>query len=64
MDRHEVTNEEYARFLAAKGGTKPWHWRGGEISTGEEKYSVYNVDRFQAEGYCVWDGKRLPSEAG
>jgi formylglycine-generating enzyme required for sulfatase activity len=63
MDQHEVTNEEYARFLADKRGTKPWHWPGGEIPKGEEKYPVYNVDWYQAEGYCVWDGKRLPSEA-
>lgn len=63
IDEYEVTNEEFARFLAAKGGTKPWHWAHGEIPKGEEKFPVYNVDWFQADAYCGSAGKRLPTEA-
>src|SRR5579862_9220022 len=63
IDRYEVTNQEFARFLAAKGGPWPWHWAHGEIPQGEEKYPVDNVDWYQAEAYCGWAGKRLPTEA-
>jgi formylglycine-generating enzyme required for sulfatase activity len=63
IDKYEVTNQDFAKFLDAKVGVKPWHWPHGKIPAGEEKLPVYNVDWYQAEAYCAWLGKRLPSEA-
>jgi formylglycine-generating enzyme required for sulfatase activity len=64
IDRTEVTNEDYARYLAANSTVpKPWHWPGGRIPTGEEHFPVYNVDWHQASAYCGWAGKSLPTEA-
>jgi formylglycine-generating enzyme required for sulfatase activity len=63
IDKYEVTNADYARFLAAKGGRPPWHWPEGQIPKGEEKFPVANVNWYEATGYCNWLGKRLPTEA-
>jgi iron(II)-dependent oxidoreductase len=63
IDKYEVTNEEYFRFLEAKDGPKPWHWPKGKIPEGEEKVPVYNVNWFEASGYCGWVNKRLPTES-
>ena len=63
LDKYEVTNADYARFLAATAGKAPWHWRGGKFRSGEEKQAVYNVNWFEADAYCKWAGKRLPTEA-
>src|SRR6476469_7385406 len=29
MDKYEVTNEDYGRFLKTTGGRPPWHWPEG-----------------------------------
>jgi len=63
LDKYEVTNAEYAKFLEAKGGKTPWQWPKGKIPAGDEKQAVYNVNWFEATTYCEWVGKRLPTEA-
>ena len=66
LDKYEVTNAEYARFLEAtggKGGKAPWHWLHGKVPEGEERQAVSNVIWFEADAYCKWVGKRLPTEA-
>jgi sulfatase modifying factor 1 len=63
MDKDEITNQEYAKFLEAKPGPKPWHWPAGKIPKGEEKFPVYNVNWNEASAYCGWAGKRLPTES-
>src|SRR5688572_22524521 len=60
MDKHEITNEEYARFVEATGAAKPWYWVRGQIIKGEERHPVHYVNWSEAEGYCQWAGKRLP----
>jgi iron(II)-dependent oxidoreductase len=63
LDKYEVTNEDYARFLAATGGKAPWVWPQGKVRPGDEKRAVNNVNWFEADAYCKWAGKRLPTEA-
>lgn len=63
MDRHEVTNAEYAAFLQATKRAAPYHWRDGKFAAGADKVPVYSVSWDEAKGYCEWSGKRLPTEA-
>ena len=63
IDRYEVTQEQYARFAQTPGVKKPFHWIGGRIPAGAEKFPVYNVAWADAAAYCKSVGKRLPTEA-
>ncbi len=63
IDRTEVTNEEYERFVSTTGHRTPRHWPGGKIPKGQTKYPVVNVSWDDANAYAKWANKRLPSEA-
>jgi formylglycine-generating enzyme required for sulfatase activity len=64
LDKYEVNNTDYAKFVQATGARPPWHWPEGKIPQGEEKYPVANVNWHEAVAYCKWAGdKRLPTEA-
>jgi iron(II)-dependent oxidoreductase len=65
IDKYEVTNEEYKKFVEAKGHRIPLHWEdaGGDIPQGKEKHPVVYVSWEDAVAYCEWAGKRLPTEA-
>lgn len=63
LDAHEVTNAQYAEFVKASHHRTPYHWAGGQIPKGEENFPVFNVDWEDANAYCRWAGKRLPTEA-
>lgn len=69
---HPVTNGEYLRHVEA-GGTQPRYWRrlGGEWHERrfdrwqplEPKAPVRHVSWNEAQAYCGWAKRRLPSEA-
>jgi formylglycine-generating enzyme required for sulfatase activity len=62
IDRTEVTNEEYQRFVSATGHRAPVHWVDGKIPDGQAKFPVVNVSWDDANAYAQWANKRLPTE--
>jgi len=62
IDRHEVTNLEYRKFVEATDHPRPAHWVDGAIPAGLERHPVTNVDHADATAYAAWAGKRLPTE--
>ena len=63
IDKHEVTNRQYAEFIESTGRAAPYYWPNGQPPNGKENYPVVNVSWHEAAAYCVWRGKRLPTEA-
>jgi formylglycine-generating enzyme required for sulfatase activity len=79
MDKYEVTNVQYRRFIQVTGREAPQIWPGryvqftdskisldwqdGTYPAGQATYPVVMVNRADAAAYCAWAGKRLPTEA-
>ena len=68
MDRTEVTNNEYADFVAATNRPAPTHWVNNRPVFGQEQWPVVNVSFEDAVAYARWRSKRdgvsyrLPTE--
>lgn len=65
MDKYETTNLEYKRFIAATGTREPQLW--GPIYKDEyppvlDNDPASDMTWFEAEAYCKWRSKRLPTE--
>jgi sulfatase modifying factor 1 len=63
IDKHEITHELYARFIAATGHKPPVDWPGGKMPLKLARHPVVNVTWNDATAYAKWAGKRLPTEA-
>ncbi len=63
IDRYEVTNYEYKKFVDATGYRRPPHWITGSYPKGKKYHPVVYVNMFDGEAYCRWVGKRLPIES-
>jgi len=70
IDRREVTNGAYERFVRATGHRPPANpnpaatlWEHGAPLAGIADHPVVNVSWDDALAYCRWAGKRLPTEA-
>jgi formylglycine-generating enzyme required for sulfatase activity len=63
INRFETTNAQYHRYLLASGINPPAYWKGEKYPQGQSSYPVVGVSWAQAQAYCEWIGKRLPSEA-
>lgn len=57
----EVTNVEYAKFVAASRSAAPEYWTNGRIPPGQENDPVVLVNFHEAAGYCRFIGQRLPT---
>ena len=62
LDRFEITNAKYFRFVQAENFPILPHWPGGRPSLAQENLPVVFVDWEEADAYCRWAGKRLPTE--
>ncbi len=62
MDVYEVTTARYAKFLSATGRQPPLFWEQVDLSIHGDR-PVVGVDWLDADAYCRWEGKRLPTEA-
>lgn len=62
IDRQEVTQGQYLIFIRKTGHRPPPHWRNGEYKVGTKDLPVTFVDWHDANDYCRWLGKTLPSE--
>lgn len=63
IDRTEVTNEEYMRFVMATRRPAPSDWIDGAFPAGGDRLPVVNVSWDDATAYAQWANKRLPTEA-
>ncbi|HEY6328918.1 MAG TPA: SUMF1/EgtB/PvdO family nonheme iron enzyme, partial [Blastocatellia bacterium] len=63
IDRTEVTNTEYKKFVDTTGHPAPENWPNGTFIDGQDKFPVTDVTWQDAADYARWAGKRLPSEA-
>ncbi len=71
IDKFELTNGRYLAFVKATGHRIPQNpknptrnlWQGDTIGEVLVDRPVINVDWSDAEAYCKWAGKRLPTEA-
>jgi formylglycine-generating enzyme required for sulfatase activity/Tfp pilus assembly protein PilF/predicted Ser/Thr protein kinase len=62
IDRTEVTNAEYERFMKATGAPPPDQWDGPRCPPALRDGAVHNVSWYDAAAYALWAGKRLPTE--
>ena len=63
LDKYEVTTSRYAKFLQATGSVRPPdEWEAADLD-GKGQLPVIGVDWRDANAYCRWAGRRLPTEA-
>ncbi|MEK7398781.1 MAG: SUMF1/EgtB/PvdO family nonheme iron enzyme, partial [Candidatus Poribacteria bacterium] len=61
MDKYEVTNAQYRKFMDATGYKTPEYW--DDVRFTDPQHPVVGVSWNDANEYCKWAGKRLPTEA-
>lgn len=61
IEKYEVTNRQYALCVKNKGCTPPGNLTYFQDPQKQE-YPVMEVNVYQANSYCHWIGRRLPTE--
>ncbi len=62
IDLHEVTTAQYAAFIVETHRDAPWQWETVDPIRHNDR-PVIGVSWYDADAYCRWKGKRLPTEA-
>jgi formylglycine-generating enzyme required for sulfatase activity len=63
IDKFEVTNGKFAKFIDAIKGEPPWGFDDKDTPVAHADQPVRWVTWLDATAYCQWTGKRLPTEA-
>jgi sulfatase modifying factor 1 len=62
--QNEVTNKQYLAFVQQTNHAEPAQWKQtGGYPAGRDKFPVVSVSWDDADAYCRFAGKRLPTEA-
>ena len=61
IDKHEVSNAEYMKFIELTGYAKPTFWEDETLNL--PNHPVVGVSWRDAMAYAKWKGHRLPTEA-
>ncbi len=65
IDKFEVTTVQFLKFVLATDRSPliDWRYDGGNFQEAMASHPVMHVSWFDAEAYCAWAGKRLPTSA-
>ena len=65
IDKYEVTTVQYLKFVLATNRPPQVDWKfdGGNFQETMVAHPIMHVTWFEADEYCKWAGKRLPTEA-
>ncbi len=66
IDRYEVSVGDYKTYIKATGKEPPAIWEEHKLfgyPKPDDRHPVVDVNFFEAEAYCLWAGRRLPTEA-
>ncbi len=61
IDTYEVSNAKYREFMKATQHSAPAYWDDPRLN--KPAQPVVGVSWYDANAYCEWEGKRLPTEA-
>src|SRR5262245_49877551 len=65
IGKYEVTALQYLKFVLATGRPPQLDWRydGGNFQPAMVNHPIMHISWYDADAFCKWEGKRLPTEA-